>query len=64
MPDAQELHDRLLALRIVTDVRGDRIRFGFGCYHRPSDVERAFERISSAPSFSARGIKEAEIRGT
>ncbi|WP_046863704.1 aminotransferase class V-fold PLP-dependent enzyme [Microvirga massiliensis] len=63
MPDAQELHDRLLALRIVTDVRGDRIRFGFGCYHRPSDVERAVERISKAPSFSAHGIKEAESRG-
>lgn len=64
MPDAQELHDRLLALRIVTDVRGDRIRFGFGCYHRPSDVERAVERMSSVPSFSARGIKEAESRGS
>jgi hypothetical protein len=35
--------------RIVTDVRGDRIRFGFGCYHTPADVERAFARMAGTP---------------
>jgi kynureninase len=43
-PAADTLHRALLAARIVTDVRGDRIRFGFGCYHKRSDIDRAFER--------------------
>ncbi len=42
---AAALHDELLARRIVTDVRGDRIRFGFGCYHAARDIERAVERL-------------------
>ena len=42
---AAALHDELLARRIVTDVRGDRIRFGFGCYHAPRDIDRAVERL-------------------
>ena len=37
----------LLARRIVTDVRGHRIRFGFGCYHAARDIDRAFERMSA-----------------
>jgi selenocysteine lyase/cysteine desulfurase len=44
---AGALHRRLLSKRIVTDLRGDRIRFGFGCYHRPQDVDRAFERLGA-----------------
>jgi kynureninase len=43
--NAAALHDELLARRIVTDVRGDRIRFGFGCYHTARDIERAVERL-------------------
>lgn len=43
-PAADTLHRALLAARIVTDVRGNRIRFGFGCYHKRSDIDRAFER--------------------
>jgi kynureninase len=42
---AAALHDDLLARRIVTDVRGDRIRFGFGCYHAPRDIDRAVGRL-------------------
>jgi selenocysteine lyase/cysteine desulfurase len=37
-PEAGALHDRLAAASIVTDVRGNRIRFGFGCYHTENDV--------------------------
>jgi kynureninase len=49
-PAAQDLHAKLLAARIVTDVRGDRLRFGFGCYHVEEDVEVALQRIPAALS--------------
>ncbi|HEV2559171.1 MAG TPA: aminotransferase class V-fold PLP-dependent enzyme [Microvirga sp.] len=44
-PAAPKLHEDLLKKRIVTDVRGTRIRFGFGCYHGPGDIDRAVERL-------------------
>jgi kynureninase len=47
-PQAAGLHDRLLKARVVTDVRGDRIRFGFGCYHEEADIERALQRMTLA----------------
>jgi kynureninase len=47
-PRAPGLHDELLKARIVTDVRGDRIRFGFGCYHGAADIDRAVQRMSEA----------------
>ena len=43
--DAQALHEQLLENRIVTDVRDDRLRFGFGLYHRPDDVDALAERL-------------------
>jgi selenocysteine lyase/cysteine desulfurase len=52
-PRADHLHRELLARRIVTDVRGHRIRFGFGCYHEPRDVDRALERMARAAMASA-----------
>jgi kynureninase len=61
-PEAKEVHDRLLAMRIVTDVRGDRIRFGFGCYHRAGDIERAVDRVRMRSADPAIEIKEAESR--
>jgi selenocysteine lyase/cysteine desulfurase len=48
-PGAADLHRSLMERRIVTDVRGDRIRFGFGCYHGPADVERAVARMAGIP---------------
>lgn len=45
---AQALHDRLARADIVTDVRGDRIRFGFGCYHTAEEIEPAVAAIASA----------------
>ena len=48
-PGAAALHRDLMERRIVTDVRGDRIRFGFGCYHAPSDIERVFARLAGTP---------------
>jgi len=46
-PRAEALYRALLARRIVTDVRGPRIRFGFGCYHEARDIARAVERMSA-----------------
>ncbi|HEY8566089.1 MAG TPA: aminotransferase class V-fold PLP-dependent enzyme [Beijerinckiaceae bacterium] len=36
---------RLHEAKIVTDVRGDRLRLGFGLYHRAEDVDRLVERL-------------------
>jgi selenocysteine lyase/cysteine desulfurase len=38
--DAQAWRARLLEANVVTDVRDDTIRFGFGLYQDPDDVER------------------------
>jgi selenocysteine lyase/cysteine desulfurase len=35
--------------RIVTDARGDRLRFGFGLYHTAKDVDRLVTRLSALP---------------
>jgi selenocysteine lyase/cysteine desulfurase len=45
---AGRLHDRLLARNIITDVRGDRLRFGFGCYHTEAAIDRAAAAIAEA----------------
>jgi len=45
---AQALHDRLARANIVTDVRGERIRFGFGCYHTADEIEAAVAAIARA----------------
>jgi selenocysteine lyase/cysteine desulfurase len=47
-PRAAALYEDLLARRVVTDVRGHRIRFGFGCYHTVGDVAEAIARIGAA----------------
>ena len=44
-PDASAWHDRLRAANIVTDVRGTRLRVGFGLYHTAEDVDRLVERL-------------------
>ena len=46
-PDADMLHRRLLAANIVTDHRGDRLRFGFGLYHDAADIGRLCERLQA-----------------
>jgi selenocysteine lyase/cysteine desulfurase len=45
---AQALHDRLARANIITDVRGERIRFGFGCYHTAGEIEDAVAAIARA----------------
>jgi kynureninase len=42
---AGDLHRRLLAAGIVTDHRGDRLRFGFGIYHDDEDIDRLMDAL-------------------
>lgn len=44
-PDAAQWYQRLHAAGIVTDVRGTRLRLGFGLYHTAADVERLVARL-------------------
>jgi len=46
-PDAAQWYRRLHAIGIVTDVRGTRLRLGFGLYHTTADVERLVARLRS-----------------
>lgn len=45
-PDAAELHAELRRQDVLTDVRGERIRFGFGVYHDAGDVDALIARLS------------------
>ncbi len=42
---AGEVQARLRAADILTDFRNDRLRFGFGLYHDPSDVDELIKRM-------------------
>ena len=44
--DARDLQARLAAARVITDARIDRLRFGFGLYHRAEDVDGLVERLA------------------
>jgi kynureninase len=45
---AADLYSRLLAANVITDVRGDRLRFGFALYHDDDDIHRGVERMRRA----------------
>jgi kynureninase len=45
LPEAADIHRRLLDDEVVTDVRGDRLRIGFGLYHDPDDVDLLLARL-------------------
>jgi selenocysteine lyase/cysteine desulfurase len=47
-PEAAAIHARLAGAGIVTDLRGTRIRFGFGCYHTEADIEHAVAAMARA----------------
>lgn len=49
-PDAATTQARLSAADIVTDVRGNRLRVGFGIYHTHDDVDRLLARLSALPA--------------
>jgi selenocysteine lyase/cysteine desulfurase len=43
---AGPIHHRLLDANVVTDYRGDRLRFGFGLYHDRDDVDELCRRLA------------------
>lgn len=45
-PQAGALHETLLARNVITDHRGDRLRFGFGIYQDEADIEALVERLA------------------
>jgi selenocysteine lyase/cysteine desulfurase len=45
-PDAADAHDRLKALNVITDVRGSRLRIGFGIYLSTAEVDELCRRIA------------------
>jgi kynureninase len=47
-PQAASIHARLERAGIVTDVRGTRLRLGFGCYHTVADIDPAVQAIAAA----------------
>jgi selenocysteine lyase/cysteine desulfurase len=49
-PRAQALHDALMEHDIIVDVRGDRLRFGFGIYQTQADIEGAVAAVAKALS--------------
>jgi selenocysteine lyase/cysteine desulfurase len=49
--DAQDIYDRLVAQRVVTDVRGNRLRLGFGLYQTEAEVADLVRRIDEANAF-------------
>lgn len=46
-PDASMIYQRLHERGVITDYRGDRIRFGFGIYQDQADVDRLVEHVRS-----------------
>src|SRR5262249_60208487 len=47
LDNAADLARRLAKRGVDADVRGDRIRFGFGVYHDAADVDALIERLRS-----------------
>ena len=45
LPDATALAGRLAAAKVMVDVRGERLRVGFGLYHAERDIARFVERL-------------------
>jgi selenocysteine lyase/cysteine desulfurase len=47
-PRSEENERRLMAANVIVDRRGDRLRFGIGCYHTQAEIERGLARIREA----------------
>jgi kynureninase len=48
LDDAAKVYERLARADIITDMRGKRLRIGFGCYHAAEDIEPAVAAIARA----------------
>jgi kynureninase len=50
LPHAPAVSKRLSEeLGVLTDARGDRLRFGFGLYHDEADIDELFRRLDRFP---------------
>jgi selenocysteine lyase/cysteine desulfurase len=58
-PDAQAIYRDLQNQHVVTDVRGNRLRIGFGIYQTLEEVEELAHRIEQTPT-----IQRAEDAST
>lgn len=47
LANAAQVHDRLFERGVLTDYRGDRLRFGFAIYHDLVDVRALCERLAT-----------------
>jgi selenocysteine lyase/cysteine desulfurase len=45
--DAGTVYERLHAAGVITDLRGDRLRIGFGIYHDEADVDELLRRLGT-----------------
>jgi hypothetical protein len=44
---ANEAYESLKGLKIITDLRGKRLRFGFGLYQSQADIQEMIKRINT-----------------
>ncbi|MBZ6077853.1 aminotransferase class V-fold PLP-dependent enzyme [Microvirga puerhi] len=59
-PDARCLYEKLKDLHIVTDVRGNRLRLGFGLYQTTEEVDELLHRLNGTlPLSSVSGTASA-----
>ncbi len=47
LDDAEAMHRRLTEAKVVTDLRGRRLRFGFGLHQTQADVDELLRRLQS-----------------
>lgn len=45
LPEAGRICEKLKEFKVITDFRGDRLRFGFGLYQNRADVDALVERL-------------------
>jgi len=45
--DAEKIHRLLWDANVITDYRGDRLRFGFGLYHDTKDIDALCKRLAA-----------------
>ena len=55
-PAAQAIHNDLKELRVVTDVRGERLRLGFGIYQTEEEVDDLIQRIDEAGALESLSV--------
>ena len=51
--NAGQIHQQLMDQHVITDFRGDRLRFGFGLYHGPTEIDALLERLQQLPAAAA-----------